>query len=338
MQSAAKNKIKEYRNNPDYVYKMCIDKDNNPWFVVLKKCADTLTNESREVDDSNHAKYRANHLLVVDIFNPDNPNITSEKIRHKSRHYLGLEPTKIVYEKGQIIKADSFNKNIYYVCTNGIHFFKTPNAAFFWREIPKNFTGKWCKRYDDGSNLSKCDIVDGLVHGKQTIWWESYRIKGKKYGKDHTYSVNGSIKSFCEYFRGEKHGECISYNTDGKIIKYCQYSYGKKSGRYIEWPSEQDKIRDKVRDKIRDKTEDKTKDKTKNKKVNKIDGYYKNDEKNGLWTYYYGGGLKKYKSYIDGSECGMMYTEFCKNTDVLKILVILFILMALSVSVYKYVM
>src|SRR5438128_254473 len=55
----------------DCVFKSC----DYEWIVVLKKLSDTLTNEDRHcVVDARYAKFRANKLKVMLIFNKLNPN------------------------------------------------------------------------------------------------------------------------------------------------------------------------------------------------------------------------------------------------------------------------
>src|SRR5579872_6315550 len=75
---------KEYCSDSSYVYKLC---NNNhyrverKWLVVLKKLDDTITNEHRTgIVNDYFAKYRANKLKVIKIFDITNPDITRYKV------------------------------------------------------------------------------------------------------------------------------------------------------------------------------------------------------------------------------------------------------------------
>jgi len=47
------------------------------------------------------------------------------------------------------------------ICTNGIHYFKSIDATFYYANVPKNYTGKWIKYNEAGKRLSEGDYVNG---------------------------------------------------------------------------------------------------------------------------------------------------------------------------------
>ena len=108
-------------NDSSYVFKSC----SRDWIVVLRKLADTITNESRSVVDADCAKFRANKLLVVDIIHKFDQTNTCDSICNSVYAYKQME-----YKKGEIIEVEEFNTNVNEVCTTGIHYYKTIKVAF----------------------------------------------------------------------------------------------------------------------------------------------------------------------------------------------------------------
>src|SRR2546428_12195942 len=68
-------KCTEYLNDPNFVFKCCIDeKTDDHWIVILKKLDDTVTNESRtNIKNHLYAKFRADKLKVIKIYKIQNP-------------------------------------------------------------------------------------------------------------------------------------------------------------------------------------------------------------------------------------------------------------------------
>src|SRR5271154_2930983 len=72
-------------DDPDYVYKKCTSilhgKYETNWIIIMKKLVGVITNEERKgVKDANKAKFRANKLKVVAIFNANDPLVTEKVI------------------------------------------------------------------------------------------------------------------------------------------------------------------------------------------------------------------------------------------------------------------
>jgi hypothetical protein len=142
----------QYINNPSYVCKVCGNPyDDKFYIIILQKMGKTLTNESRKnVINPKYAKFRANCLKVILIFNVNDPERQIENI--ESNYYY---PT--LYQKGKEVHADKFDTNLGNICSNGIHYYRTIDAAFFCkylpghvRPCPYNFKGDWIFYDDDG--------------------------------------------------------------------------------------------------------------------------------------------------------------------------------------------
>src|SRR5271170_5380155 len=140
----------EYTNNSLYVYKICRDKASKyktvKWFVVLQKLPDTKTNECRkDVVDKNYAKFRADKLRVVKIINTNKPTLTKKYITHR-----GPNMVKTKYVVNKIVESNEYDDNIDNVYSNGIHYFKTLLPAYYYRDIPDKYNGKWIFWHDNG--------------------------------------------------------------------------------------------------------------------------------------------------------------------------------------------
>src|SRR5579872_3991989 len=100
--------LKDYINSK-YVFKKCVnmyDTDKSrKWLVILEKLEDTKTNEDRKnVIDKNFAKFRANKLKVIAIFNINNPYEKPAKKAILNEY----SSNQTLYEVGEIVYADSY--------------------------------------------------------------------------------------------------------------------------------------------------------------------------------------------------------------------------------------
>lgn len=152
----------KYTKNNSYVYKSCCDVSDGggdterEWLVILQKLNDTKTNEMRNnIVDKNCAKFRANKLKVIKIFNMINPKITKEFVINK---FCGSE---IKYEINKIVQPDCYDDDINNVCTGGIHYYKTMAPAYYYRVPPDDYTGSWIAWYNSGQWESTYQYVDG---------------------------------------------------------------------------------------------------------------------------------------------------------------------------------
>jgi hypothetical protein len=147
------NRIKlmchRYISDPECVYKMCTeDITAKQWLVIMKKRPDSKTNENRKnIFDPFHAKYRADKLYVLKIINVNNIEETVDSIFHKHLTF----GYNAIYTVGSIVESDNYDKDIREICTNGIHYYKSFESAYFNRPIPDNYTGRWVFQNSDGS-------------------------------------------------------------------------------------------------------------------------------------------------------------------------------------------
>ena len=117
-------------------YENCKDMD-----VGFKRCGDTIvalrlpseddTTLKRHVYNPQYAKFRAKYIPeVVFVYYPMTKSMISKK-----RHIWSN--TEIVYEEGKQAFPDKYDPNPYNVCSHGIHFYLTLEAAIchssdFW--------------------------------------------------------------------------------------------------------------------------------------------------------------------------------------------------------------
>ncbi len=80
---------------------------------------------------------------------------------------------KIIYEKGKIVLPDRFDYNLNHICSNGIHYFKTIDAAFYYsKQVPTNYTGYWINyHFEKGEKYSEGYYINGLRDGKWIYWY-----------------------------------------------------------------------------------------------------------------------------------------------------------------------
>jgi hypothetical protein len=115
----------------EYVFKKCKSELGHECFVTLEKPSEDelrfVCNESRHsVVNKNFAKFRCNGLLVVSIFDLVS-NMKLYSIIHKTK----VRSTRILteYKVGSIVKPHHFDHDLEKVCTHGIHYFLSYQAA-----------------------------------------------------------------------------------------------------------------------------------------------------------------------------------------------------------------
>lgn len=179
--------------------------------VVFKKCSDCiivlqkpksefLCNEMRkDIYDPNFAKFRANRLFVKDI------------IHYKLKTHLSFLPhkndcTKIVYMINSCAKADKFESNLEEICTNGIHYFLTLEAAFYY-ELKTIKTGTVYEYYSNGRLKNEFNFK-----------------QNKKDGFQFEFAQNGTLLTHSTYNKGKRHG--IQIVVIENVKKETLYYYG----------------------------------------------------------------------------------------------------------------
>ena len=174
--------IKGYKSADNYIIELHID---------------TLVanNLNRIVIDKNHAKYRCKQACVVKIYN----KFTNEEINYVKSDY---NPS-VIYKKGKYITIAEYDNDINKICTHGIHFYLTKEAAYF-------------------HNIDEKMILDG----EYKIWFDNgllckrYNyVNGKKEGLYESFYDNGQILDRCNYINGKKEGLHEIWNNNGQIQK-----------------------------------------------------------------------------------------------------------------------
>ena len=137
-------------------YKRC-----GNYLVLLYVPESSITNEKRSVIDKRFAKYRANSVYCIAIYDSRYEN-DSVETTCRSTYYT---PT-VEYKIGSWVYADQFNPNIDAVCSNGIHYFNHWMGACFYDSVVNDSVrivfmddgGIWYVRMDE--ELFHCTDTD----------------------------------------------------------------------------------------------------------------------------------------------------------------------------------
>ena len=168
-----------------FLYKSCSTADES-WIVVLELTKYARTNQTRLLaSDPNrkYAKFRSSLLKVIDIINKFDQTKTIDSI--ESSVYT---ESKVKYVKKKIVKSNLFDCDLSEVCSNGIHFFESIEAAFYYElRGLHNYTGHWTAWDDDGQKYSEGDFLNGEKTGHWIEWDENgrkiYEVIFSNYGR-----------------------------------------------------------------------------------------------------------------------------------------------------------
>jgi hypothetical protein len=126
--------------------------------IVMEKTINTKTNEQRIVFDENYAKYRASEMKVLLII-----NISTLNIVRRPRTVFNVGKQVSMYRVDKIVIPDAYDENINVVCTNGIHYFKTLEGAYYYRYPSGSYTGSWPIWNRDGKKKEVHEFADGTI-------------------------------------------------------------------------------------------------------------------------------------------------------------------------------
>ena len=191
------------------VYKACANS-----IVTLELLSDSVTNEQRKgVINSDLAKFRTNKAKVVSIVNPE----TKEQLNDDCSKYYPLFVYKdyplFVYKVGEVIET-GFDRNVDEVCSRGIHYFKTYEAALSWYyQDHKKTNGKYTEYYDNGQKQCEWNYKDRKKEGKQEGWYENGQ---KQYERNYKNGAHEGTEKGWRH-NGEKNYE-HNYK-DGKLVE-----------------------------------------------------------------------------------------------------------------------
>jgi hypothetical protein len=217
------------------VWKSCVD-----GIVEMIIPNGTATNEDRTgIVDSNYAKFRAEKAYIVSITNP----FTKEK--HSSTMskfvYGGSVFEPIVYTVGQYVTPDKFDTTTDDVCSSGIHYFRSYDAAFSYHNQEVNMYSKHCvpdivkykytgdiieysdngfkmyqNKYENGERVNYMRYrSDGSMNFE-------YRYKNGKLVTETTY-YNTNIPKIVTKFEDNIPIHIISYDSDGEKTKEIKF-------------------------------------------------------------------------------------------------------------------
>ena len=191
--------------------------------VTLELLNDSVTNEKRDdVVDGRYAGFRCNMAKVVNIVNVKTGETMVEDV--------SIYDDEFKYRVGEIVKTFCFNETINTVCTEGIHYFKTKEAALSWfyNQEDKIPDGKWIRWHENGQKKSEGTFKDGKSDGKFMGWHNNGQkhyegtFKNGQYGGEWIYwRSNGNIQGR------------ISKNVYGKWIYSYNSDYIQAEGRAI---------------------------------------------------------------------------------------------------------
>lgn len=271
-----------------YVYKKCINhtNKNTQYLVILEKLDDTITNENREyVANTFYATFRADKLKVVAIIDTNEFSNTKSCILSSFR--INYKCVVTIYEVGEIVYPDYFDPDINNLYSNGIHYFKTIEPAYYYnRYFQENYTGLHRCWTDNGSLICEGQYLNGL----RSETWTHYYSDGKKLsegsyleseesGKWFSWYNNGITESVGEYLEGKKHGKWVYRYSNSKVSSRGYYVNDDETGLWVFWYDNGKKS---------------------------CEGLYLEGKPVGMWRHWYDNGKKeKAGEYIKGERVGV---------------------------------
>ncbi len=196
-----------------FVYKACRNS-----IVTLELLPDSITNEGRNgIIDSNCAKFRTNKAKIISILN----YFTESDMDDDCSVYY----PNFIYTIGNVITSE-FDTVLDHICSTGIHYFKTREAAI-----------SWCRDYQDTINQS-LNLMDEKIRGYydngQKKYEENYK-DGKKEGKQEEWYFNGQKRHELYYKNGLCDKKQKGWYFNGRKEYELNYKDGKKEGKEEWW-------------------------------------------------------------------------------------------------------
>lgn len=246
-----------------YVYKSA---GKGEYIVVLTinlSDTNTKTNLKRSgVVNPDYAAFRCNKALVVKIYN----KTTKEEIKCITSNFDNI----FKYKKGEEVIEPNYDENINHICSTGIHFFLTEEAAnnYNYNYIYNDDKDGEYKIWDSNGNLLlkynvvngkkdvyECYYENGQIHKKCKYYndyldgpFEEYYVNGKLKqrctflkgsniitGMNDEFYDNGQQKSKTIYINGYKNGLHEKRNENGILTQRCDYIDGRINGQYEEF-------------------------------------------------------------------------------------------------------
>jgi antitoxin component YwqK of YwqJK toxin-antitoxin module len=216
-------------DNQDNNYRCCI--------IIMKKVDDTnltLNETKSSMMDENYANLKANKLEVVEIFNIGNPQ----------EHFKSIKTyNEILYKKGEMVIADDIQMDNVDSNSKIIRCFRTIDRAFYYRQMPRDYTGKWIEWYESGQKKSEMEYLQGRKHGKCYRWYFNGCLNldceyhmNIHIGQYTEYWPNNNLKLNGQYKKGIKEGLWTSYFSDGRVKEHGRFDNGKNDGLWVRHP------------------------------------------------------------------------------------------------------
>ena len=193
-------------------YKRCGD-----YVVQLKIIGEN--NENRDhVYDKKYAKFRTSKALVEEIFNLD------QSVSNISKVTSDRDPT-FVYEKGKVVEVKDFYPYLNEVCSEGIHYFLSFEAAEFYGDRPEDYTGEWKSWHHNGRLEYQGEFKKGVEDGIHKCWYENGQLysrgewkNGGREGLHEDWYENGQLEYRGEWKNGVEEGIPEVWNDYSTII------------------------------------------------------------------------------------------------------------------------
>lgn len=223
--------------------------------IGYKKCRDNKiveleilgqNNENRpDIYDKNFAKMRCSKARVLKIY-----DMFDESLKYDTAFSMRCIDSDFAYKVGKIVEPDYYDSTIETVCTNGIHYFLTKEAAFGYgfREylLAHTYTGEIVDYFDDGRIHYRYNYVNGLLEGIVIGYFQNGEIDfQQRYEKDKLNGISEVYHFLAPHFvsrrisfkNGVKDGIFESFYENGKIEKRGNYKDGKEIGLFESWDS-----------------------------------------------------------------------------------------------------
>lgn len=156
-----------------FIYKRC----NHSKLVVMEKLPVSMTNEQRtNVVNFWHAKFRADMLRTVAIFDMHNPG------RRLARVSNTFKDNNVEYSVGHVTVASGFDKSLNLVKGEGLHYFHTLDCAFYFRDPLRSYSGPWYGWHSSGAPMCQGQVMRGKPVGRWIEW-----------------NLDGSFKKYTDY-------------------------------------------------------------------------------------------------------------------------------------------
>jgi antitoxin component YwqK of YwqJK toxin-antitoxin module len=171
-------------------------------------------NESRkDIVDKNYAKMRCSKAKVIDIYNMDNKD-------EKFNEAFALINNEFKYTINKIVEPNKYNDNCDTVCTGGIHYFKSFEAAYqYMQRIDfDNYTGEVKTWYKNGRIAEKYNFVNGNMNGLHELWYE-----------------NGQLSQKYNHVNDKMNGLYESWYENGQLYEKYNLVNNKMNGLYESW-------------------------------------------------------------------------------------------------------